>query len=78
MEDGRSTMKARFWDKMDSGSEASPSISFKDKLMQSSLAREADLTGGSTNDIEMGIDDVKISPDGLFLAFPFRRRFRNC
>ena len=52
-EEDRSTKKAHFRDEKDTATEALPYASFKDKLMQSTLAREADLNGG-TLDIEMG------------------------
>ena len=73
VEDDRSTKKAHFRDKMDSGSEASPSVSFKDKFMQSSLAWEADLIGG-TNDIEIRMDEVKIGHDGLIPSISFSKK----
>ena len=60
----------------DTGTEASPYASFKDKLMQSTLAREVDLNG-DTVDIEMGEDDVEIRLDGTIPSISFLKKVQD-
>ena len=73
VEDNRSSKKAKFRDTGTDGAPPPPSMSFKDKLLQSNKDREDSLTGNK-EDIEITAKDVQIVKEGFMPSISFSQK----
>ncbi|XP_038715029.1 uncharacterized protein LOC120008721 [Tripterygium wilfordii] len=73
VEDDRSTKKARFREEVDDAGPSRSQVSFRDKLMESNVNREEELTGNS-KDLEMTTDDVMVIREGYMPSIAFSQK----